>query len=188
MTLDEKLDNFYQSAIDDATSKSVEILDQYDKTLQDFYNERKDAANTKAASILKIETDNLLREKNKNLSNESLSIKRKLSEKSQELIDSLFVDILEKVKAFLQTSAYKDILVKQINETIEFANGNDITIYINASDVDKKEELEKIIGRQVEVSDTDFIGGTRCIVPSKHILIDNSFLTRMKEEKTNFKL
>ena len=36
------------------------------------------------------------------------------------------------------------------------------------------------------LSDTDFMGGIRAVIPDKNILIDNTFLTCFENEKESF--
>ena len=45
---------------------------------------------------------------------------------------------------YIKTEAYKELLVYYIAKAARFADGNPLTIYINSSDEDKKEFLEKL--------------------------------------------
>ncbi len=186
MNLDVKLDHFYQSVIDEATNESENILVDYKATLKKIYDEKKEELETKAQARLKVETDNLYREKNKQLSNEAVEIRKTLSVKTQELKDHLFNDILLKVMEYMKTPEYDKLLEAQITSAYKFARGEAITIYINASDSSKLESLQQATGVELTVSNIDFIGGIRAVIHSKHILIDNSFATKLAEEKNNF--
>ena len=186
MNLDVKLDHFYQSVIDEATHESDSILVEYKASLNKIYEEKKAEYEAKAKARLKVETDNIYREKNKQLSNEAVEIRKTLSMKSQELKDRLFNDIQHKVMEYMETPEYDKLLEAQITSAIKFARGEAITIYINASDSSKKDSLERATGAELTISNTDFMGGTRAVIHSKHVLIDNSFATRLAEEKNNF--
>ncbi|WP_167957639.1 V-type ATP synthase subunit E [Anaerosporobacter faecicola] len=188
MTLDEKLDNFYQSAIDDATAQSVKILESYEQTLQKMCEEKKAALLKQAELKLRTESENLIREKNKNLSNESVTIKRNISTRKQELVDRLFLDVEKQLSSYMKTTEYKDFLIRKIKEAVAFSNGDDMLIYINPTDESMKQELEIATNTTLTVSNIDFVGGIRSVISSRHILIDFSFSTKLKEEKANFKL
>lgn len=188
MTLDEKLNNFYQSAINDATEQSLKMIENYEQSLEKITNEKKETLKEEAEARLQAETDNLLREKNKNLSSESIRLKRELSEKTSEKIDLLFADIEKKLQAYMKTPAYTDFLIKKIEEAVLFAGNDDLTIYINPTDASLKDEIEAKVKKELTISTTDFMGGIRCVIPNRHILIDHSFLSKLKEEKANFKL
>lgn len=188
MTLDEKLDNFYHCAIDDATAQSIKILESYEQTLKEMCEEKKRSLIKQAEQKIRIESENLVREKNRNLSSESLNIKRALSEKSREKVDILFADVEKKLSAYMQTSEYQEFLVKKINEAIAFAKDDQLTVYINQTDAHLKSDLEAATHVELMISNIDFFGGIRCVIPERHILIDNSFTSKLREEKMNFKL
>jgi vacuolar-type H+-ATPase subunit E/Vma4 len=89
---------------------------------------------------------------------------------------------------FIKTPGYDDLLCTQIKNAANFAHGDMITVYINPSDENKIKTLEEKTGVSLTVSDRDFIGGTRAVIPSRSILIDNSFLTKLEEAKSSFTL
>lgn len=186
MNLDVKLDHFYQSVIDEATQESESIISDYKASLEKIYDDKKMELQAKAKARLKVETDNLYREKNKQLSNQAVEIRKTLSVKTQELKDLLFRDIEQKVIAYMETPAYDKLLERQIMSAYKLAKGEEIVIYINPSDAAKHDALQKTTGVELTISNTDFIGGTRAVIHSKHILIDNSFAAKLEEEKQNF--
>ncbi len=188
MTLDEKLDHFYSSVIDSATKQNIEIVEEYKKTLQKNYEERKDAALRKAEANYRMASDNIIRERNRRLSAEAMEIRRKVLEKTAEISDRVFEEVKQKITDFMKTPEYDELLCTQIKSAAGFAKGDVITVYINPSDEQKKKILEEKTGVSLTVSDRDFIGGTRAVIPSRSILIDNSFLTKLEEAKSSFTL
>lgn len=188
MTLDEKLDQFYTAAIDSATNQNIEIINDFKKSLQKIYDEHRENAVLKSEKSFQLESENLIREKNRTLSGENITIRRKISEKSAELINKLFEDVAVKLYDFMKTPEYTQLLTSQIVKAKEFANGEEMIIYINSSDESLKETLEAKTGAKLTISNRDFIGGTRAVMQEKNILIDNSFITRFKEAKNEFVL
>ncbi|MDF2484743.1 MAG: hypothetical protein K0R46_911 [Herbinix sp.] len=188
MTLDEKLDHFYSSVIDSATKQNIEIVEEYKNTLQKNFEERKEIALRKADANYRMASDNIIRERNRKLSAEAMDIRRKLLEKTAEISERVFHDVMTKLEAYMKTSEYEELLAVQIKNAKEFALGDVITVYINPSDANKASALEEKTGVSLTVSDRDFIGGTRAVIPSRSILIDNSFLTKLEEAKSSFTL
>ncbi len=188
MTLDEKLDHFYSSVIDSATKQNIEIVEEYKKTLQKNYEERKEAALHKAEANYRMASDNIIRERNRKLSAETMEIRRKVLDKTAEISDRIFNDVRLKLTEYMNTSEYDELLGAQIKNAVDFAHGDAITVYINPSDANKIKTLEEKTGVSLTVSDRDFIGGTRAVIPSRSILIDNSFLTKLEEAKSSFTL
>ena len=188
MTLEEKLENFYISVIDSATDQSVDIIDEYKKALQKTYDERKQSAIRKANNNYRIETENLVREKNKKLSVVTLDLKGTILDKTNKLSDRIFDDVINKLEAFMKSSSYKDFLIGKINEAVNFSRGETIVIYLNPTDEHLLVSLENDTNIHLTLSDRDFMGGIRAVIPSRKILIDYSFITKLAEEKTSYKL
>lgn len=188
MTLDEKLEHFRTSVIENATKQNIEIVAEYKAMLEKTFEERKDNALRKAQANFKIASENIIRERNRRLSLESLDIKRKVLDKTTEISDRIFNDVKLKLEEYMKTPQYEDLLYAQIMYAVSFAQGDPITVYINPTDADKVSSLEEKTGVSLTISNRDFIGGIRAVIPSRSILIDHSFLTKLEEEKSNFTL
>ena len=188
MTLNEKLDNFYTSVIDSATAQSVDIIEEYSKALQKIKDERYQSALKRAKNTYRIEVDYIIREKNRKLSKESLDIKRRVLERSAEITDSIFREVEQKLREYMKTDSYQEYLIRKIKEAKEFARGDEIILYINPSDESLIPSLEAKTGLKLTLSNRDFFGGIRAVIPSRTILIDHSFLTKLAETKSTFKL
>lgn len=186
MTLDEKLEQFYKAAIDSATSQNIQIINEYKQSLQQIYAEHKEEVLHKTELSYDIESNKLIREKNRNLSAETINIKRKISERSIELVNKLFEGVLDKLNKYMKSQDYEDLLVKQILEEKKFTGGEEVTIYINSSDLNLKTSLELKTEVALTISETDFIGGTRAVIHKQNVLIDNSFSTKLTEAKNTF--
>lgn len=186
MTIEEKLQNFYDSSIESAQAQARTMIEEHQAALEKIFAEHKEITERQADAELKAEKEKLKRNLNKKLSTEQLHIKRSLSKKNMELENKLFSEVIEKIRAFMQTPEYEAYLDRKIQETLKFADGDPLDIYINKSDAHLKEQLEQKTGAEMTISKEDFKGGIRAVIPEKHILIDNSFLTLLKEEKDEF--
>ncbi len=186
MNLNEKLDQFYHAAIESATSQNIQIVEEYQKSLQAAFEEHKSEALKKAEAAYQAESEKLIRNKNRDLSAEAIKLKRKISTKSTELTDNLFQEVKEKLLQFKTTPAYYELLCRQIKEALEFARGDNITIYIDPSDQALKSSLETDTDTGLTISAREFTGGIRAVITDKNILIDYSFLTRLEEQRSSF--
>ena len=186
MTIEEKLNNFYQSSIETARANANAIIEEHQAALDKIFTEHKETMERQAAAELAAEKEKLKRELNKQLSTEQLHIKRSLSRKNMELKDKLFAEVIEKLRAFKKTPEYTAYLERKIKETCDFAAGDALTIYLNASDAHLKEQLEQSTNAELILSREDFKGGVRAVIETKHILIDNSFLTLLNDERETF--
>lgn len=188
MTLDEKLDIFYKSSIDKATTQSSEMIEEYKESLQKIYEEHMEETKRKAEVFLRVETDHLIREKNKLLSAKALEIKREFTEHTNALKEELFKEVEEKLYAYMKTPEYVSLLENRIQKALHYAKDASITIYINASDSDKKTQLEHATNANLTISTTDFMGGIRAVIHSRNILMDYSFTSKLSELSEAFTL
>ncbi len=92
--------------------------------------------------------------------------------------------VQELLTEYQQTEDYQNYLTAKIRMAKKVAGTEEVIIYINPSDADKKEELEKQTGAQLTVSTLDFGGGIRAVIRSRNILIDESFVTKLEQEET----
>ena len=186
MNLDTKLNHFYDCVIQDATLQSDTIIKEYKEKLEKIYEDKKADALQKSRQTLTFEKETLLREKNKTLSLEKNHIRKQITELNDMLKMKLFQDVETRLKEYMKTPDYTELLKKQLSFAKNFAKEEPMTIYINSSDIDKKESLEKASGLTLTESETDFYGGIRAVISSKNILIDLSFLVKLAEEKEKF--
>lgn len=186
MTLDEKLDLFYKSAIEDATRQSAAMVEEYRKTLEQSFETQMTEESARAQERLHRESEALNREKNKRVSAENLILKQAVTQKTLAYETIIFEKIKEKLTQYMKTPAYLELLKKQLESAIDYAKGNELLLYINQSDQNRKQLLESLFRHEVVLSPEDFIGGTRAVIPSRNLLIDNSFSTKLAEEKDSF--
>ena len=186
MTTEEKLNHFEESALEQAKTESLAMIDEYRSSLDRVFEEHRLTKERQADLQLKTETVSLTRAKNKALSKQQIELKRQVKKKQAELKDKLFVEVKTKLEEYMDTPAYHELLLRQIQEILNYANGEKVTIYIDPADVSKRAGLMAASGAPLCVSRESFMGGTRAILADRHILIDNSFATKLKEEKAEF--
>ncbi|MCI8853860.1 MAG: ATPase [Lachnospiraceae bacterium] len=186
MTIEEKLQHFNDYAMEDARLQSAEQLDEYQKALEQIFQEHKEEKRRQEELQIKTETEQIIRENNKEFSQEQTKIRREVRQKTEELKDKLFVEIKDRLGRFMDTPAYSEMLVRQMQEALEFAAGQEMILYLDPADSSKKMELEAKVQAPITVSQYSFSGGMRAVIPSKNILIDHSFETKLIEEKERF--
>lgn len=186
MDIEEKIDFFREMTLKTADEKVTDQLESFEDTLKEALEDHKAEQRNKAAIELDAEKDNLRKESNKHLAQLQLQQQRDLHKKQQQLKEEVFVLAKERVSEFMQTNDYIELLKKQLQEALNLAKGEDITLYIDPVDSDKKNMLEKHLDHDITLSERPFIGGSRGVIQSRKLLIDNSFLKRFEEEKANF--
>ena len=172
--------------MEDARAKGNEIIRTHQEALDKIFNEHKEAAVRQAELTLKSETVNARQSLNKAMAKAQIELKREQGKCQTDLKNRLFKRVLVLVKDYMQTADYQELLVRRIQKSLEFANGEDIHIYINPSDEHLKNMLEEKTGAELMISREDFMGGTRAVMQERRILIDYSFKSALTEEYEKF--
>ena len=186
MTTEEKLKHFQEICMTDAREKSARMLDDCVRALEAAFEEHKADAERRATMQEEAQREKLEREKNKKLSIGQLDQKREISRRQEELKDKLFVEVKDMLANFMETREYQELLEKQVQAAKDFAGDEALIIYMDPSDEDKPRRLALHHNVTVKISEYSFNGGIRAVVPAKHVLIDSSFDTKLKEARHDF--
>lgn len=186
MTTEEKLKHFEESSMERARAQSMEIIAEHQAALNQIENEHKEMKRRQADLQIKTETESLKQSMNMTLSKEQLQIKRRITMQHNELREKLFIEVKAKLEEFMTTPEYEKLLLRQIEKIKAIAGESQVTIYIDPADSFRHAALSAAAGIPVTVSAYSFMGGTRAVLPDRHILIDNSFASRLEEEKDAF--
>ena len=176
MTIDEKLQHFYEVSLDEAREDAARAIQDHKDYLQKVLEEHKQSRIQTAEAEVKAETEHVRREVNKALSSEQITLKRNWSLKQNELKETLFAEVKNRVQQFTATPEYQDYLCRRIREAKDFAEDDEILIFLSSNDKELLDSLTARTGCPLQVSSENFLGGIRAEIPAKNILIDNSFL------------
>lgn len=187
MTIDEKLQHFYEVSIDEAKEDAAQAIQAHKENLTHMLEEHKQSQRQTADAQIKAEAEHVRREVNKALSSEQISLKRSWSQKQEEMKQKLFAEVKDLVRQFMETSEYEDYLCQKIKEAREFAGEDEIHIFLSPDDQSRLDALKARTGMELSVSEEAFTGGIRAEIPQKNILIDNSFSTGLENLIKEFK-
>ena len=187
MTIEEKLQHFYDSSIEEAYQEASQMIEEHKKNLDTMLSEHKRSRRQSAEAEVKAEAENARREVNKALSAQQLMIKRNWTKKQNELKDKLFAEVQNLLEDFVKTPEYDSYLCRKIKDAQDFAGEDERHIYLTPSDSSRLESISQKTGAALRLADEEFIGGIRAIIPGKNILIDNSFREAFLACKKEFK-
>lgn len=188
MTIEEKLQHFTTFSMESARENCDCLLREYEAALEKIFLDHQENKRRQEELELKTETDQLIRENNKRFAEEQVQIRRTLSRRQEELKDKLFVEIKDKLARFAESPWYHQLLVQQLRKAYDFAGGEEVILYIDPSDAERRMSLEVEVGAPITISSYSFVGGTRAVIPGRNILIDQSFETKLAEEREKFQL
>ncbi len=186
MTLEEKIAHLQATSMEEARAQGNAIIDSYRDALEKVLQDHKSEAKRQSETRIKAESVNARQQLNQSLAKAQLDLKRQQSRIQQDLKDKIFKETMGLVHDYMQSDAYPDFLIRCIQDALQFANGASMTIYINPTDEALKSTLETATGTQLTISTEDFIGGVRCVIRDRNILIDHSFKTQLRDEYDKF--
>lgn len=182
MTTEEKLQHFYEVCMEDAKAQYQAQTADYEAALSAAFEAHQAEVRERQAQKLSAERETVKREMRRSISREQQRFRHELSEKQTEYQEKLFSEAAEKLAAFRKTEAYLRLLEKQITEIRALSGGADYIIYLDAGDAALLDRLPA----GVQLSKEPFSGGTVGVIASKHMVVDNSFRTKLREEQQHF--
>ena len=186
MTLEEKIKHLRTKAMEEARGEGNAIIKQHEDALRQLAKQHEEEVKRQVETRIKAEQVSAKQQLNMAMSKAQLELKREISATQFELKKELFQEVEEKLNNFMKTEEYLELLEKYIEKAARFADGEEMTIYINQTDADKKEYLEKDTGMKLTISTEDFVGGIRAVIHEKNILIDHAYKGALENEYHNF--
>ena len=103
MTIEEKLQHFYDTSVAEAQTEAENTLEAHKKSLEEMLEKHKESRKMDAEAQIKAETENATREVNKALSAEQLTLRRDWTAKQNELRNELFVEVKNHLEDFMES-------------------------------------------------------------------------------------
>ncbi len=183
MTTDEKLQELLDMTMGNARKQAYEIINEYKSSAEKILDEYRQTKRENIESRIAAERTTLTAAENKEMSAAQIVIRKDLSDKQEEIKKNLFAEVYTVIEDYKKSKEYEELLITQIKAEKQFAADAPLTVYIDPSDADKKEQLEKETNCVLTISEYSFIGGTRAVTNDNKILIDNSFQTALEDER-----
>ena len=181
MTIDEKLQHFMDVTTEKVNAENAKQMQEYEQGLEKVYEDYKETALRKSELALKLKEESLKKQMNADLAAEQILIREQTGKLLRELDEKLSSEVKGKLERYMATFAYETYLVNQAREIVKFADGDDVTVYIDPEDICHKSAISAGANVAVTVSEYSFGGGVRAVISKRGILIDQSFDTKLKE-------
>jgi vacuolar-type H+-ATPase subunit E/Vma4 len=188
MNINDKLQHFREVSMDNASMKKEALLKDFKQGVDFQCETHKKEADCKFELNKKSNIERIKREARRDFSLEQQAIRRELTYKINDLTSQLFNEVDELLAEYFKSEEYEKSLEQDILNAISLADGEDLIIYIDPADKDKKESLEKNTNFKISISDYSFGRGMRAVISSKNILVDNSFDYKKNAIKENYVL
>ncbi len=186
MEIKEKLELFHEAVLQAAGEQSESLLEEYKKSYKENLDAYELQKQKEQETGERIEEAKLRKEWNRQVSEQALLLKKEYHEFTEQKKELLFEKVIELLEEYRKTDAYKESLVRAIGKAKKFAREETVIIYLNQTEAAWKEELEQKTSCELTISTMEFMGGIRAVIRSKNILIDESFATKLEQERENY--
>ena len=158
--------------------ENAEALEEYENGLNKVFEDYKENATRRAELSLKLKEESLIKKKNAEVARRQMEIREETGRLQKELTEKIFAEVKGKLERYMGTGDYERYLIAQVRAAKDFAGDDEILIYIDPADIDKKNSIAAAANTTVMVSKYGFGGGIRAVIKSRGILIDQSFETQ----------
>lgn len=186
MKVEDRIKHIQDVVMEEARQQGNEIIGKHQEALDKVFETHRLEAMRQQQLRIRAEQYSAKRQIKTAVSKRQLTLKRELGKVKAQLKAELFCEVRAMLDDYKKTEAYKKQLLSLMEKAAKYANGQPVTIYLSAGDEDKKEYLEKQSGMSLTLSEEDFLGGLKAVIPSRNILIDESFLSALEKEQEEF--
>lgn len=178
LEIESKLKKFQEVCLDMSNKDKQKLEDTLNKKAESKIQKEIDLYSKKLNS--KLEREKIKLEKDFHKKNIDLQLKAKkqlLSEKEREN-QKLFHDCINSLKNYVNTNEYTNLLHQILENSLNYLDNTDnLTIYVTNRDVNK---IDFSNYGKVKTLEDNYIGGL--ILENNDMIIDNTFLTSLKEK------
>ena len=122
--------------MEEARAEENAIMKRHEDALRGVFEQHKLERKHQSELRIKSETVSTRQQLNMAVSKAQLEMKREAGKKHKLLKKALFAEVEEELQNFMKTEEYLELLEKYIEKAARFADGEEMTIYINQTDAD----------------------------------------------------
>lgn len=186
MTTEEKLKHFSSVTLENVQKECDEMVAQYKEKMDDYFTERKEESIKKAKLNTSIAEEGIKRKASQEYTSMQMHLRRKINHKQVELKDKLFEEVRKLLADYVKTVEYKESILSKIEKMKKIAGSDEIIVIIDPQDEDIIEDIHEYPTMKIKISDKSFSGGVIGQIPSRNILIDDSYETKFEELKEKY--
>lgn len=183
-----KLAKFQAAVFAEVDFKTAEIKQRAELMRERELEKNKDVQLEKSYNYIQLKGSDIKKKYRHEIATYSLKKKRELLLKRQEITERVFSNVAAMLVDFAKTPEYDNYLISAIKKLADNNNFESIEIFLNANDLAKKAEIEKLFSATATVSQsTDVkIGGFIASNRSLGIYFDETLEQRLYDQKNFF--
>lgn len=117
----------------------------------------------------------------------SFELKKQVIAARQEITDSVFNNVTQKIKEFTATADYADMLVSSAEKMVKICGNDEIVIYLRSEDKIYEDRIKAVSATiATAVDDEITLGGIYCICEKKSLKLNDCLETKLENQKEWF--
>lgn len=184
----EELESYFKREIQQVSQKEIDAIEKdMEKIRKRIMGEMEETARQHAQIIIDQETKENTTDYSVAVSRLADDNNRKLVKKRLELTESLIGEVIEKLKLFTKTEAYKEMIIDKVKVLSEKHAHNGV-LSVSPKDQEILDELVSSFEGHVtgKVDSEILYGGFTLHFHEENIIIDETFDTILKDQKERF--
>lgn len=179
----EKLKKFENICINMSNKEKEDLKNELDKKALDKINNQVEKFSNKLDSRLDKEKIKIEKEYNKKIVDIEFNSKKQILAEYERENNELYILCTQKLVDYTNTNDYTELLKKIFNISYDALDSmENLKIYLTSKD---KNKIDLTCYGDVEELDEKYIGGI--ILKNDHMIVDNTFLTNLKEKINGIK-
>lgn len=179
----EKLKKFENICINMSNKEKEDLKNELDKKALDKINNQVEKFSNKLVSRLDKEKIKIEKEYNKKIVDIEFNSKKQILAEYERENNELYILCTQKLVDYTNTNDYTELLKKIFNISYDALDSKEnLKIYLTSKD---KNKIDLTSYGDVEELDEKYIGGI--ILKNDHMIVDNTFLTNLKEKINGIK-
>ncbi len=183
--MEEKLHVFEQEILNEANQKKAAIEQETEREKKARIEQKENEILAKSQQTVQKELGKIRREQNEILSKAASDSKRQLLNSRNNIIRSVFQQVMDRIEAYRITEDYTTFLMRCVQQGLQEVGSGDVVILLDKRDLEQTSRLTKF-GVPVEQDNMDILGGCRVLNRSCNLMSDHSLAERIAEEKEHF--
>ncbi|HHW47855.1 MAG TPA: hypothetical protein GXX14_04445 [Clostridiaceae bacterium] len=185
----DKLRYFNEVMLKDATAERDRILHQVKALSEERIAREKSKFQEEAELFLRKETTLAEIEKNSIISRAIIESKQLLAKTRNEIIETIYNDVENRLIEFVQKEEYIGYLSRQIIDSCSLAGEGKLIVYLCKRDMERLkgllEDIKPNLPQDVAFEQTgnEIIGGCKILNQTAGIIVDNTFIKRLESSR-----
>lgn len=187
-SVDEKLRKFSFMIMREADERKKEIISEAERENRALIEKEEIEALKKAYEHIQEAVRDLDKELNEKVSKAVMESKHALFKRREDMIESIFQNVLTRFGKFRQSEDYKTYLEDLIDNGLKNIGQGQIQVFADSDDLPLVEKIRDKAGLSFEVleSEEKLFGGLIIVNSTKGILLDRSVKSKLADERENF--